>query len=63
MLTKIVNKKMMHWFHGPQTANPYTTHVFDELTSNIKDLIIWINFSLFLKIACNKTSISSNNSK
>jgi len=32
MLTKIVNKKnvnikMMHWFHGPQTANPNNTHM------------------------------------
>ena len=41
----------------------FMSHVYDELTSNIKDLIIWINSSLFLKIACNETSISSNNSK
>ena len=37
MLTKNVNKKnvntkmltqMMHWFHGQQTANPYTSSLF-----------------------------------
>ena len=27
LLTKNVNIKMMHWFHGPQTANPNTTKV------------------------------------
>ena len=26
MLIKNVNIKMVHWFHGQQTANPYTTH-------------------------------------
>ena len=36
---------------------------YDELTSNIKDFIIWINGSLFLNISCNETSVSSYDSK
>ena len=31
MLTKNVNIKMMHWFYGPQTANPNTTDITTKI--------------------------------
>ena len=35
----------------------------NRLTSNVKDFVIWINGSLFLNVASNETSISSNYSE
>ena len=51
----------MHWFHGQQTTNPYTTHVTtyafwftdllaeidDHVTSNCLNVQFWSTFNLF----------------